>query len=150
MLADGKGRHAIAVLGGGQLGHRLVGRHSRGHEEHAVEAEGLTDLVGEQEMTEMNRIERSAEDADRGHRAGYSRTWPSPITMNLVVVNSRTPTGPRAWRREVEIPISAPMPNWEPSTKRVEALTRTAAASTSRVKRRALRRSDVKIGRAHV
>ena len=37
------------------------------------------------------------------------------------------------------MPISAPMPNWLPSTSRVEALTSTAAASTSRVKRRARR-----------
>ena len=37
------------------------------------------------------------------------------------------------------MPISAPMPNWLPSTRRVEALTSTAAASTSWVKRRARR-----------
>ena len=35
------------------------------------------------------------------------------------------------------MPISAPKPNSSPSTKRVEALTSTAAASTSRVKRSA-------------
>ena len=63
--------------------------------------------------------------------------------MNFVVVSSRTPTGPRACTREVEIPISAPRPNWLPSTSRVEALTSTAAASTSRVKRRARPRSLV-------
>src|SRR5262249_47404760 len=40
------------------------------------------------------------------------------------------------------------MPNCEPSTKRVEALTSTAAASTSRVKRRAFRRSEVTMASA--
>ena len=33
-----------------------------------------------------------------------------------MVVSSRTPTGPRAWSLDVEMPISAPMPNWPPST----------------------------------
>src|SRR5712692_5319115 len=68
--------------------------------------------------------------------------------MNFVVVSSRAPTGPRAWTREVETPISAPMPNWPPSTSRVEAFTSTAAASTSRVKRRACSRSLVTIASA--
>ena len=47
------------------------------------------------------------------------------------VVSSRRPMGPRAWSFWVEMPISAPKPNSSPSTKRVEALTSTAAASTS-------------------
>src|SRR5207244_4434331 len=78
----------------------------------------------------------------------YSLTCPSPTTTNFVVVSSRAPTGPRAWTREVEIPISAPMPNCPPSTSRVDALTRTTAASTSRVKRRAWPRSLVTIASA--
>ena len=51
--------------------------------------------------------------------------------------------GPRAWSFWVLMPISAPKPNSSPSTKRVEALTRTAAASTSAVKRSA----DGEVGR---
>src|ERR1700693_4221466 len=131
-----------------QLGRGLVGRDGGRHEEHSVKGQGLADLVGEEQVAEVDRVERAAEDTDLGHRGRYSRTWPSPIKTNLVVVSSRTPTGPRACRREVEMPISAPMPNCEPSTRRVEALTRTAAASTSRVKRRLLRRSNVTMASA--
>ncbi len=43
----------------------------------------------------------------------------------------------------MEMPISAPKPNSSPSTKRVDALTSTAAASTSAVKRSADSRSRV-------
>src|SRR5690606_18920430 len=65
------------------------------------------------------------------------RVWPSPRTTNFVVVSCSSPMGPRAWSFWVEMPISAPNPNSSPSTKRVEAFTRTAAASTSRVNRSA-------------
>src|SRR3989338_8306409 len=41
--------------------------------------------------------------------------------------------GPRAWSLSVEMPISAPMPNCPPSVSLVEALTYTAAESTSLV-----------------
>ena len=51
--------------------------------------------------------------------------------------------GPRACSFCVEMPISAPRPKTPPSVKRVEALTYTAAESTSRVKRRAAARSRV-------
>ena len=47
------------------------------------------------------------------------------------------PTGPRAWKRSVEMPISAPMPNSPPSANCVEALCSTMALSTSRRKRSA-------------
>src|ERR1700675_772697 len=148
MQADGQFGHPVPMLGRRQLGRGLVGRDGSRHEEHSVEGQGLADLVGEKQVSEVDRVERAAEDADLGHRGRYSRTWPSPIKTNLVVVSSRTPTGPRACSREVEMPISAPMPNCEPSTRRVEALTRTAAASTSRVNRRLFQRSDVTISRA--
>ena len=48
------------------------------------------------------------------------------------------------------MPISAPIPNWLPSTSRVDALTSTAAASTSRVNRRAWREviGDDRLGEA--
>jgi len=51
--------------------------------------------------------------------------------------------GPRAWSFWVEMPISAPRPSSSPSMNRVEALTTTAAASTSRVNRSAVARSRV-------
>ena len=73
------------------------------------------------------------------------RIWPSPWMTNLRVVSSRSPMGPRAWSFWVEMPISAPKPSSSPSTNRVEALTSTAAASTSCTKRSAARRSLVTI-----
>ncbi len=63
--------------------------------------------------------------------------WPSPVTMYLVLVSSGRPIGPRACSFWVEIPISAPKPNWLPSVKRVEAFTATVVESTNWVKRRA-------------
>ena len=48
----------------------------------------------------------------------------------MVEVSSGSPSGPRACSFCVEMPISAPKPNSPPSVNRVEALTRTAAAST--------------------
>ena len=66
-----------------------------------------------------------------------------PITTYLTEVSSRSPIGPRAWSFWVEIPISAPRPSSSPSMKRVEALTSTAAASTSAVNRSAAARSPV-------
>ena len=64
--------------------------------------------------------------------AGQLRIWPLPSTTYLAVVSSRRPIGPRACSFWVLMPISAPKPNSSPSMKRVEALTSTAAASTSR------------------
>ena len=57
--------------------------------------------------------------------------------MYFVEVSSGSPMGPRACSFWVEMPISAPKPNWPPSVKRVEALTATVVESTSWVKRRA-------------
>ena len=54
---------------------------------------------------------------------GYSRIWPSPQATYFEVVSSSRPIGPRACRREVEIPISAPIPYSPPSVNRVEAFT---------------------------
>ena len=73
------------------------------------------------------------------------RVWPSPWTTYFSVVSSRSPMGPRACSFWVEMPISAPNPNSSPSTNRVEALTSTAAASTSCVNRSAASRSPVTI-----
>jgi len=63
----------------------------------------------------------------------------------LVEVISGSPIGPRACSFWVEMPISAPNPNSPPSVNRVEALTITAAASTSATQRRAAARSSVTI-----
>ena len=75
---------------------RLVRRLRRRHQEQAIEGERLADFVGDEEMAEVDRVERSTEDAERAAAGGYSRICPSPHTTNLVVVSSRTPTGPRA------------------------------------------------------
>src|SRR6478609_2126402 len=68
------------------------------------------------------------------------RTCPSPVTTYLVDVISGRPIGPRACSFWVLMPISAPNPNSPPSVNRVEALTSTAAESTSAVRRRAAAR----------
>ena len=47
MPRGGQPDHGVAVLGGGQLARRLVGRRGGGDEEQAVEAEDLDHLVGE-------------------------------------------------------------------------------------------------------
>lgn len=46
-----------------------------------------------------------------GEPSLYSRIWPWPRTMNLVVVSSLRPVGPKAWSLLVLIPISASRPN---------------------------------------
>ena len=63
--------------------------------------------------------------------------WPSPVTMYFVDLSSGSPIGPRACSFCVEIPISAPNPNWPPSVKRVDAFTATVVESTNWVNRRA-------------
>ena len=93
--------------------------------------------------------------ADRRHRLesciGHRPSLPSPLDRSvkskssadlavalhdvLGVVSSRSPIGPRACSFWVLMPISAPNPNSSPSVNRVDALTTTAAASTSRVNR---------------
>src|SRR5207237_3836386 len=82
-------------------------------------------------------------EARRARDRRHLRTWPSPWTTYFAVVSSRSPMGPRACSFCVLMPISAPKPNSSPSVKRVEALTITTAASTSRAKRRAVSRSRV-------
>ena len=76
-----------------------------------------------------------------GRRRARQRTWPSPVTTYLVDVISGSPIGPRACSFWVVMPISAPKPNSPPSVNRVDALTRTAAESTSAANRRAAARS---------
>src|SRR5262249_6540440 len=118
-------------------------------------------LHGEQtgaEMRLVRRIERAAEETDahprsvgREHDARRGRftlfpcgrrlrlrqrslhgmICPDPCTRYLKLVNCSPPTGPRAWKRPVAMPISAPKPNSPPSANWVEALCNTIAESTS-------------------
>jgi len=97
----------------------LVRRRVDRHEQDPLEIQRHQRLLRADQMTEMRRIERPAEQPD----PHPGRTWPSPSTRYLVVHSSRRPIGPRACSFWVELPISAPMPNWPPSVKRVDALT---------------------------
>jgi len=74
VLADGQLGHPEPMLHRRQFGRGLVGRHRGRHEEDAVEGQGLAELVGEEQVAEVNRVERAPEDANPGHRARYSRT----------------------------------------------------------------------------
>ena len=100
------------------LGDLLVRRREDRHEDHAVEAELVRRLGRAEQMREMRRVERAAEDRD-----AHYLMWPSPSTTYFVVQSSRTPMGPRACSFCVELPISAPMPNSPPSVNRVDAFT---------------------------
>src|SRR5581483_1771080 len=93
------------------------------------------------QVTKMWRIERSAEDSD----SHYGLMCPAPSIRYLNVHSSRSPIGPRAWSFWVELPISAPIPNSQPSVNRVDALTYTQAASTPSWKARAASVSRVTI-----
>ena len=59
---------------------------------------------------------------------------PLPRTTYFSDVNCSGPSGPLACSFCVEMPISAPKPNWKPSVKRVLALTYTQPLSTLRAK----------------
>lgn len=123
---------------------QLVGRNRRRHKKQGVKPQDLDRLFGQPQMSQMDGIKSPPITPTRRDLTSpipsfpyprlhhslfnnpYSRNWPSPMAINLVVVNSSTPMGPKACNREVEMPISAPSPNWKPSLKRVEALTRTS------------------------
>src|SRR5215470_335863 len=82
----------------------------------------------------MRRIEGAAEQANPhaarvGRQNAHGLVWPEPRTRYLKVVSCSTPTGPRAWKRPVAMPISAPNPNSPPSANWVEALCSTIAES---------------------
>ena len=98
----------------------LVRRDGDGDQQDPVEPELLVGLLRHDQVAEVRRVERPAEEPEP---RGYPRTWPSPRTTYFVVHSSRMPIGPRACSFWVELPISAPMPNSPPSVKRVEALT---------------------------
>lgn len=125
-------RHAIAAL------QRVLRAHQPPD---LVQSQTLQGLDADMAVALMGRIERAAQQPDAQDRcrsrrrrverdkerqrpppdplvhwpAQTGRTWPSPRTTYLNVVNCSTPTGPRACRRPVAIPISAPMPNSPPS-----------------------------------
>ena len=90
------------------------------------------------ELEVVLHVDAQQDHRERGVSPGSGRCR---ATTYLAVVSSRRPIGPRAWSFWVLMPISAPKPNSSPSTKRVEALTSTAAASTSAVNRSAAARS---------
>src|SRR5215475_14168225 len=123
-----------------------------------VEIEALHGDQAGAEMRLVRRIERAAEqtdphprgmgrkhDACRGRftlflcrrgphlheRSFHGLICPEPRTRYLKLVNCSTPTGPRAWKRPVAMPISAPKPNSPPSANWVEALCSTIAESIS-------------------
>ena len=84
VLAHRERGHPVAVGRGGQLGRRLVGRLGRRHEQEPVEPEGLADLVGHEQVAEVDRVERSAEHADARLETatpGYARR-PTPRTWS--------------------------------------------------------------------
>src|SRR5215217_2468273 len=128
VVRDRRLAHGDAVLHARIGLDRLVRSDRDGHQQHAVEPELQERLLRADQMSEMRRVERAAEQADLGHP--YGRTWPVPSTRYLNVHSSRSPIGPRACSFWVEFPISAPIPNSPPSVKRVDALTYTQAAST--------------------
>src|SRR5581483_1343251 len=141
--------HAEPIGGVRDVAAALVGRVRREDEPDLREAEALAHLLRRAQVPEVHRVEAPSLEADAARvRHPRQRTCPSPCTTYFVVVSSRTPSGPRAWRRFVEMPISAPKPNSPPSVKRVDAFTNTAAASTSRANRRAAARSSVTIASA--
>src|SRR5262245_10617774 len=114
---------------------RILERIARRHQPpDAVEAESAHADQAGGAMRLMRRIEGAAEQAD-AHAAsvrrqnGHGLVWPEPRTRYLNVVSCSTPTGPRAWKRPVAMPISAPKPNSPPSANWVEALCRKIAES---------------------
>ena len=67
MAGDRELDHRVPVRRGGQVGVRLVGRPRGGHEQHAVQTEQLRHVVGEQQVSIVDRIERAAEDGRARH-----------------------------------------------------------------------------------
>ena len=71
-------------------------------------------------------------------RRRYCLTWPDPVTTYLVEVISGRPIGPRVQLLRGDSDLGTePELSSPPSTNRLEALTSTAAASTSAVNRAA-------------
>src|SRR4029450_13791588 len=68
MLAHGEHRHLEAGTGGSQVTIRLVGGRCRGHQEQAVQIQRLDDLVGDEQVAKVDRVEGAAEHA-------HARDW---------------------------------------------------------------------------
>src|SRR5262245_9750325 len=143
-----------------QLGWVLQGVARGDQPPHPVELEPPQRFVADRAMGLMRRIERAAEEPDahagrclRRPRALFvlrlffaaaqRRVWPCPRTAYLKIVSCSTPTGPRAWKRPVAMPISPPMPNSPPSANWVEALCSTIALLTRARNSSAALRSSV-------
>lgn len=104
-------------------GPALVRRPCRRDEQNLVQRQRLPCLLGTAQVGEMDGVESAAEDAetsDARETRGFSRhllsrvharICPLPRMTYLYVVSSRRPMGPRACKRLVEIPTSAPKPN---------------------------------------
>ena len=92
------------------------------------------DRVDGQGLDHGHSLARARRDPGAGLSCGSGRLRSRPTWSWSA---RRRPIGPRACSFWVEMPISAPNPNSPPSVNRVEALTMTAAASTSATQRRA-------------
>ena len=126
VVGDGQRRH-LEPDAPPACARRVLVRRRRGrHEQDALEAERGQRLGGDDEVAEVRRVEAAAEHAEarRGVAIAASpRTCPSPQSSYLTHVSSCRAMGPRTCSFWVEMPISAPRPNWPPSVKRVDALT---------------------------
>ena len=70
---NGQADHPLPVRKGRDADARFMGRHGGGNEDDAVESEQLPHLLGGAEMTDVDRIERSAQEAPF-----HDLTWPLP------------------------------------------------------------------------
>jgi hypothetical protein len=67
MGGGGQLDHRLAIGGRGQAPRRLVGGQGGRDEEHPVEGEKFHDLVGEQQVPVVDRVERASEDRRARH-----------------------------------------------------------------------------------
>src|SRR5262249_44458529 len=107
--------HHRQPMGGGRDAPPFMRRIGGRNEQDLVEPELLACFLGAAQMGDVDRIEGAAEYPDAppeaaGRRA-HERICPLPWITYLYVVSSRSPIGPRACRRLVEMPTSAPNPN---------------------------------------
>ncbi len=140
---DGEFQHPRPLAASREGAALALPRAPGGHEDHALQPEGLAHLDGEPQVAEVDRVEGAAEKAEGGGQKLSRERARLPSTIHFCEVSPSSPTGPRAWSLLVEMPISAPSPYSKPSAKRVDAFTMTEAESTSRRKRCARPQSSV-------
>ena len=92
---------------------RLENISRRDEPPHLIQPQGITCEEGYPPMPPVRGIETAAKQA--GKHGFQGRTCPEPRTSHLYVVSPSKATGPRACRRPVAMPISAPNPNSPPS-----------------------------------